>query len=110
MVMHLLEDSFDKGLWDYSGYVFLAILPVYVVQQTCVIIPIESLSWNLLLGYSFNLAILMQYLSDCCKSFCFGQVDLTQWATVLTYLNLGFIYGHIFIIQWVIVPFPGCKG
>ena len=38
--MHLLEDSFDKGLWDDSGFVLLAILHVYVVQQTCVIIPI----------------------------------------------------------------------
>ena len=40
MVMHLLEDSFDKGLWDDSGFIFLAIFPVYVVQQTCIIIPI----------------------------------------------------------------------
>ena len=30
MVMHLLEDSFDKGLWDNSGLIFLAILLVYV--------------------------------------------------------------------------------
>ena len=28
MVMHLLENTFDKGLWDGSGFVFLAILPV----------------------------------------------------------------------------------
>ena len=40
MVMPLLAASFDKGLWDNSGFVFPAILPVYVVQQTCVIIPI----------------------------------------------------------------------
>ena len=40
MIMHLLENSFDKGLWDDSGFIFLAILSVYVVQQTCVIIPI----------------------------------------------------------------------
>ena len=31
--------------------------------------PYESLSWNLLLGSSINLAILMQFLSDCCKAF-----------------------------------------
>ena len=29
--------------------------------------PYESLSWNLLLGSSISLAILMQCLSDCCK-------------------------------------------
>ena len=40
MVMHLLEDGFDKGLHDNSGFIFLAIFPVYVVQQTCVIILI----------------------------------------------------------------------
>ena len=33
MVIHLLEDSFDKGLWDDSGFVFPAILPVYVVNK-----------------------------------------------------------------------------
>ena len=31
--------------------------------------PYESLLWNLLLGSSINLAILMQCLSDCCKAF-----------------------------------------
>ena len=40
MVMHLLEDSFDKGLWDDSGFKFFTIFPVYVVQQTYVIIAI----------------------------------------------------------------------
>ena len=40
MVMHLLEDSFDKGLWDDSGFIFLAIFPVYVVQRPSVIILI----------------------------------------------------------------------
>ena len=40
MVMHLLEYSFDKGLQDDSGLIFPAIIPVYVVQQPCVIIPI----------------------------------------------------------------------
>ena len=44
------------------------------------------------------------------QSFCVSQFDLTQWATVLTYLNLGFIYGDILTIQWAIVPFPGHKG
>ena len=32
MVMHLLEDRFNKGFWDDSGFVLLAILPVYVIQ------------------------------------------------------------------------------
>ena len=40
MVMHLLDNSFDKGLLDDSGLLFLAIFPVYVVQQICVIILI----------------------------------------------------------------------
>ena len=31
MVMHLLEDGFDKDFWDDSGFIFLAIFPVYVV-------------------------------------------------------------------------------
>ena len=29
------------------------------------------------------------------QSFHVSQFNLTQWATVLTYLNLGFIYGDI---------------
>ena len=92
-VMHPLEDSFDKGLWDDSGFVFLAILPVDVVQQTCVIIPIYKPMFIRLL-----------------QSFHVGQFNLTQWAAVLTYLNLGFIYEDILILQWVIAPLPGCKG
>ena len=44
------------------------------------------------------------------QSFHVSHFNLTQWATVLTYLNLGFIYGDILIIQWVIVLFPGCEG
>ena len=31
--------------------------------------PYESLSWNLILGSSINLTILMQCVSDCCKDF-----------------------------------------
>ena len=44
------------------------------------------------------------------QSFCVGQFDLTQWATVLSYLNLGFIYGDIHLLQWVIVLFLAAKG
>ena len=90
--MHLLEDSFDKGLWDVSGSVIFAIPPVYVV-------------WNLLLGSSINLAILMQCLSDCCKAFMSVNLTSHNRQQSLPTSNLGFIYRDILIIQWVIVPF-----
>ena len=89
MVMHLLEDSFDKGLQDN---------------------PYECLSWNLLLGSSINLANLMQCLSDCCKAFMLVNLTSYNGQPVLTYLNLGFIYGNILIFQGVVIPLPGCKG
>ena len=44
------------------------------------------------------------------QSFHVGQFNHTQWVTVLTYLNLGLIYGNIIIIQCVIVLLPSCKG
>ena len=44
------------------------------------------------------------------KGFCVSQVNLTQGATVLTYLNLCFMYGDILIFKGVFIPFPGCKG
>ena len=44
------------------------------------------------------------------QGFCVSQVNLTQGATVLTYLNLCFMYKDILIFQGVIIPFPGCKG
>ena len=28
--MHLLEDGFDKGLWNDSSFILFAIFPVYV--------------------------------------------------------------------------------
>ena len=91
MVMHLLEDSFDKGLQDNSGFIFLAVFPVYVVQQTCVIIPIgiPFTEPTLRIFHQFGnsnamLIILLQ-------NFHVGHFNLTQWVTVLTYLNLGFI-------------------
>ena len=40
--MHLLADGFYKGFRDDHGFIFLAIFPIYVVQQTCVIIHIRS--------------------------------------------------------------------
>ena len=79
MVMHLLEDSIDKDLWDDSGFIFLAIFPVYVVYSKPVSsYPYESFSWNLLLGSSINLSILMQCLSGCCKAFHVSQFNVTQ--------------------------------
>ena len=108
-VMHLMEDSFDKGLWDDMALYSLPFSLFMWYNKSVSSYPYKCLSWNLLLGSSMNLAILMQCLS-LLQSFHVGQADLTQWATVLTNLNLGFIYGGIFIIQWVIVPFPGHKG
>ena len=40
VVMHLPENTFYQGFRDNCSFVFLAILPVYVVQQT-IIIPIR---------------------------------------------------------------------
>ena len=39
-----------------------------------------------------------------------SHFNLTQWPTVLTYLNFGLIYGDILIFQGVVIPLPGCKG
>ena len=41
VIMHLLEDSFYQDFSDNHAFVFFAVLPVYVVQQTTIIIPIR---------------------------------------------------------------------
>ena len=51
MVMHLQEDSFDKGLWDNNGFIFLASFPVYVHKNPVSSYPYESLSWNIFLNF-----------------------------------------------------------
>ena len=105
----LTQDSLNKGLWDDSGFVFLAILSVYVVQQTCVIIPIcipfMEPTPRIFHQFGNTDAMFIRLL----QSFHVSQFDFTQWATVITFLNLGFINRDILIIQWVIVPFPGHK-
>ena len=76
--MHLLKDTFDKGLWDDSGFVSLAILPIYVVQQTWVIIPIwipfMEPTPRIFHQFGNSDAIFIQLL----QSFHVGQFDLTQ--------------------------------
>ena len=110
MAVHLLEDSFDKGLWDDSGFIFLATFPVNVVQQTFVVIPISNPFMEptprIFHQFGNSDAMFIRLL----QSFCVGQFNLTQWAAVLTYLNLGFIYGDILTLQGVVISLPGCKG
>ena len=57
--------------------VFRTTVALYSFQFSCFMwynnpvssYPYESLSWNLLLGSSISLAVLLQCLSDCCKAF-----------------------------------------
>ena len=41
VVMHLLKDGIYQGFKNNHGFILLAIFPIYVVQQPCVIIPIR---------------------------------------------------------------------
>ena len=44
------------------------------------------------------------------QSLCVGHVNLTQEATVFTYLNFFYITGDILIFQGVVIPFSGHEG
>ena len=105
VVMHLLEDSFNWGFRDDHGFVFLAILPVYVVQQTIIIIPLRIPFMKPTSRIFHLFAVLMQYLSDCCKAFVLvlstshrGQQSsptstfVTSRETSLSFRGLSFLF------------------
>ena len=88
--MHLLEDSFDKGPWDDSGFMCLAIFPVYVVQQNCAIIhiriPFMEPTPRIFHQFGNSDAMFIRLL----QSLPVSQFNLTQWEIVLILHQLGF--------------------
>ena len=69
--------------------------------------PYESLSQNLLLGSSINVAILMQCLSDCCKAFVLvnstshigEQSSLTS--TLVSFIEMSLSLGGCYSSSWL---------